>query len=50
VVPCGLSLISQRVIQPLPDGVELRVTASAKVTAMARDLAAARSIRISREV
>ena len=50
VVPCELSLISQRVIQPLPDGVELRVTASAKVTAMARDLAAARSIRISREV
>ena len=50
VVPCELSLISQQVIQPLPDGVELRVTASAKVTAMARDLAAARSIRISREV
>lgn len=50
VVPCGLSLISQRVIQPLPDGVELRVTATAKVTAMARDLAATRSIRISREV
>ena len=50
VVPCRLSLISQQVIQPLPDGVELRVTAGAKVTAMARDLATARSIRISREV
>ncbi|HEY3338224.1 MAG TPA: flavoprotein [Propionicimonas sp.] len=50
VVPCSQSLISQHVIQPLPDGVELRITADAKVTAMARDLAAARSIRISREV
>jgi hypothetical protein len=50
VVPCTRSLISNQVIQPLPDGVELRITANAKVTAMARDLAAARSIRISREV
>ncbi len=50
VVPCSQSLISQQVIQPLPDGVELRITAEAKVTAMAQDLAAARSIRISREV
>ncbi len=50
VVPCAQSLISQHVIQPLPDGVELRIPADAKVTAMARDLAAARSIRISREV
>jgi hypothetical protein len=50
VVPCTRSLISNQVIQPLPDGVELRIPANAKVTAMARDLAAARSIRISREV
>ncbi len=50
VVPCSQSLISQHVIQPLPDGVELRITADAKVTAMALDLASARSIRISREV
>ena len=50
VVPCTRSLISNQVIQPLPDGVELRIPATAKVTAMARDLAAARSIRISREV
>ena len=50
VVPCQRTLISHQVIQPLPDGVELRITANAKVTAMARDLAAARSIRISREV
>jgi hypothetical protein len=50
VVPCTRSLISNQVIQPLPDGVELRIAANAKVTAMARDLAAARSIRISREV
>jgi len=50
VVPCQRTLISHQVIQPLPDGVELRITATAKVTAMARDLAAARSIRISREV
>ena len=49
VVPCSLSLISQRVIQPLPDGVELRVPAGAIVTATWRDLAAARSIKISRE-
>ena len=50
VVPCTRSLISNQVIQPLADGVELRIPANAKVTAMARDLAAARSIRISREV
>ena len=50
VVPCTRSLISNQVIQPLPDGVELRIPADAKVTAMARDLASARSIRISREV
>ena len=50
VVPCIRSLVSNQVIQTLPDGVELRITANAKVTAMARDLAAARSIRISREV
>ncbi|MHB1010517.1 MAG: flavoprotein [Propionibacteriaceae bacterium] len=50
VVPCRLSLISQQVIQALPTGTELRVSAGAKVTAMARDLAASRSIRISREV
>jgi hypothetical protein len=50
VVPCARALISNQVIQQLPDGVELRITAEAKVTAMARDLAAARSIRISREV
>jgi hypothetical protein len=50
VVPCRLSLISQQVIQPLPEGVELRIAAGARVTAMARDLATARSIRISREV
>ncbi|HET7724664.1 MAG TPA: flavoprotein [Propionibacteriaceae bacterium] len=50
LVPCRLSLISQQVIQTLPHGSELRVSAGAKVTAMARDLAASRSIRISREV
>ena len=50
VVPCDRSLISQQVIQQLPNGVELRITPEAKVTAMARDLASARSIRISREV
>lgn len=50
VVPCARSLISQQVVQQLPHGVELRVTAGARVTALARDLAAARSIRITREV
>lgn len=50
VVPCARSLISQQVVQQLPNGVELRVTAGARVTALARDLAAARSIRITREV
>jgi hypothetical protein len=50
VVPCRLSLISQQVIQTLPEGTELRVAPGAKVTAMAKDLAATRSIRISREV
>jgi hypothetical protein len=50
VVPCERTLISHQVIQPLPDGVELRITSNAKVTAMAREMAAARSIRISREV
>jgi len=50
VVPCARSLISQQVVQQLPHGVELRVSAGARVTALARDLAAARSIRITREV
>lgn len=50
VVPCARGLISQQVVQQLPHGVELRVTAGARVTALARDLAAARSIRITREV
>lgn len=49
-VHCGRSLISQQVIQQLPDGTDLRIGARATVTALARDLAAARSIRISREV
>ncbi|MEN0072665.1 MAG: flavoprotein [Propionicimonas sp.] len=50
VVRCERTLISQQVIQQLPDGVELRIPARASVTAMARDIASTRSIRISREV
>lgn len=49
-VHCQRNLISQQVIQQLPDGTDLRIGAHATVTALARDLAAARSIRISREV
>lgn len=48
-VVCPLPLISQQVVQQLPSGSELRITAGAKVTAMAQDAAGARSIRISRE-
>lgn len=43
-------LISQQVIQQLPNGTELRIAAGAKVTALAQDLASTRSIRITREV
>jgi hypothetical protein len=50
VVPCALTLISQSVISQIPDGVELRVSSTAKITAMARDMAARRSISITREV
>lgn len=50
VVRCERTLISQLVIQQLPDGVELRIPARAAVTALARDAASSRSIRISREV
>lgn len=49
VVVCPLPLISQQVVQQLPSGSELRITAGAKVTAMAQDAAGSRSIRISRE-
>ncbi len=49
-VRCERTLISQQVIQQLPDGTDLRIGERATVTALARDLAAARSIRISREV
>ena len=42
-------LISQRVVQRLPEGTALRVPATAKITAMAADIAAARSITIIRE-
>ena len=48
-VACAQDLISQQVVQQLPSGSELRITAGAKVTAMAQDAAGARSIRISRE-
>ena len=49
LVVCPLPLISQQVVQQLPSGSELRITAGAKVTAMAQDAAGTRSIRISRE-
>ncbi len=49
-ITCSLNLISQQVVQQLPAGVELKVSAGALVTAAARDAAAARTIRISREV
>ncbi|SPF67491.1 Flavoprotein [Propionibacterium ruminifibrarum] len=42
-------LISQRVVQRLPEGTVLRVPATAKITAMAADIAGARSITIVRE-
>lgn len=42
-------LISQRVVQRLPEGTVLRVPATAKITAMAEDIAGARSITIIRE-
>lgn len=42
-------LVSQGIVQRLPEGTHLRIPMHAKVTAMAKDTAAARSIRITRE-
>ena len=48
-IPCAEKLISQRIVQQLPQGSELRVARNAVVTALAQDTAAARAVRITRE-
>lgn len=49
VLVCNQHLISQQLVQQLPEGTDLRICPSAVVTALARDIASSRSIRISRE-
>lgn len=49
VVVCHDRLLSQRLVQQLPEGTELHVAANTVITALAQDTAAARSIRILRE-